>query len=376
VRKQSTPLAVLSGIHDAHGERMSGHINAYSWIGGASALCAALALPTSLAAQSHIPLDFRDSVPAWLAESHVPALAVAVLENGAIRSIQSFGELRPGVPMSPRALFNVASLTKPVVAITTLELADAGMLDLDESLDRDWIDPDIRSDPRHSKLTARLILSHQTGFPNWRHGSPAGTLGFLFDPGTRFGYSGEGFEYLRRALEHRFGRSLQQLSDSILFRPLHMTETSYGWNPRLDTARFAFGHDTLGARVNEPMHTSDRPNAADWLVTSIGDYARFAEHVLAGAGLSKEMFTNMATAEVQLAGKPGESMGLGWEVMRGPPEDPTILLHTGADEGIRTLIILLPASRRGVVLFTNGERGMDVIMKILKRTLRMRELTP
>jgi hypothetical protein len=81
---------------------------------------------------------------------------------------------------------------------------------------------------------------------------------------------------LRRALEHRFGRSLQQLSDSILFRPLHMTETSYGWNPRLDTARFAFGHDTLGARVNEPMHTSDRPNAADWLVTSVGDYARFA----------------------------------------------------------------------------------------------------
>jgi CubicO group peptidase (beta-lactamase class C family) len=355
---------------------MFGRVNASSGTRSAGALCAALALAGPLAAQSHIPLEFRDSVPAWLAETHVPGLVVAVLEGGKVRSIQSFGELGPGKQMSPRALFNVASLTKPVVAITTLELADAGLLNLDESLDRDWIDPDIRNDPRHSKLTARLILSHQTGFPNWRHESPTEKLGFLFDPGTRFGYSGEGFEYLRRALEHRFGRSLQQLSDSVLFRPLHMSETSYGWNPRIDTARFAFGHDTLGVRVSAPMRTSDRPNAADWLVTSIGDYARFAEYVLAGAGLSKATFANMSRAQVQLAGKPGESMGLGWEVMRGPPEDSTILLHTGADEGIGTLIILLPASQRGLVLFTNGERGMDVIMKILKPTLRMKELTP
>ena len=127
---------------------------------------------------------------------------------------------------------------------------------------------------------------------------------------------------------------------------------------------------------NRAVACSDRPNAADWLVTSIGDYARFAEYVLAGAGLSKATFANMSLAQVQLAGKPGESMGLGWEVMRGPPEDSTILLHTGADAGIRTLIILLPASQRGLVLFTNGERGMDVIMKILKPTLRMKELIP
>ena len=225
----------------------------------------------------HIPLGFRDSIPAWLTQSHVPGIALAVLEGGRVRSIESFGELRPGVPLTSRALFNVASLTKPVVAVTTLRLSDPGMLKLDESLDGDWIDPDIRSDPRHSKLTARLIISHQTGFPNWRRDSPNRKLGFLFDPGTRFGYSGEGFEYLRRALEHRFGRSLQQLSDSILFRPLHMSETSYGWNPRIDTARFAFGHDTLGARVDEPVRMNDHPNAADWLVTSIGDYARFAE---------------------------------------------------------------------------------------------------
>jgi CubicO group peptidase (beta-lactamase class C family) len=346
------------------------------WIGTAGALCAALTLTTPLRAQTHIPLGFVDSIPAWLAESHVPGVALAVIDGGKIRHIQTFGELRPGVPLSAHALFNVASLTKPIVAVTTLKLSDAGMLKLDESLDGDWIDPDIQSDPRHSKLTARLILSHQTGFPNWRHNSPTGKLGFLFDPGTRFGYSGEGFEYLRRALEHRFRRSLQQLSDSTLFRPIHMTESSYGWNPAIDTARFAFGHDTLGRRVDDSIRMSDRPNAADWLVTSIGDYARFAQYVLSGAGLSKATFANMTTAQVQVEGKWGEGMGLGWEVMRGPPEEPTILLHTGADEGIKTMIILLPATQRGLVIFTNGERGMDVILKILKPALHLKQLTP
>ena len=48
-------------------------------------------------------------------------------------------------------------------------------------------------------------------------------------------------------------------------------------------------------------------------------------------------------------------MGLGWEVMRGPPADERILMHTGSDEGIKTIVVLLPATNRGLVIFTNGE---------------------
>ncbi len=339
-------------------------------------LCAVSLVAAPLRAQSRIPLDFRDSARAWLTAAHVPALAVAVIDGGNVTSIQTFGELRPGVAMSPRALFNVASLTKPIVAVTTLRLASDGKLDLDAPLDPDWIDPDLAGDPRHSKLTARIILSHRTGFPNWRSHAPNGKLGFLFDPGTKFGYSGEGFEYLRHALEHKYGRLLQQLSDSILFRPLQMTETTFGWNPSADSSRFAFGHDTSGAPIIERMHTTATPNAADWLVTTIGDYSKFGVYVLHGAGVSHAAYADMTKPQAQMDGKPGEAMGLGWEVMTGPTDDPVILLHTGSDDGIKTMILLLPASQRGLVMFANGERGMDVVMKILKSTLHMKELTP
>ena len=337
-------------------------------------LCATLLSASPLLAQSKVSVGFRDSIPAWLKASHVPGAVVAVLENGKVTSIQAFGHLRAGVPMTPRALFNVASLTKPVVAITTLKLASAHRLALDAPLDPDWIDPDIRNDPRHAKLTTRLVLSHQTGFPNWRRSMPRKKLGFLFDPGTRLGYSGEGFEYLRHALEHKYGETLQQLSDSILFRPLGMTETTYGWNPRQDKSRFAIGHDSNGVALDEGMRTTARPSAADWLVTSVGDYSKFAQYVLSHAGLSGSTYAAMTSPQAQFAGKPGEAMGLGWEVMKGPPNDPTILMHTGSDDGIKTMIILLPESRRGLVIFTNGERGMDVIVRILQSSLHLKEL--
>jgi hypothetical protein len=52
------------------------------------------------------------------------------------------------------------------------------------------------------------------------------------------------------------------------------------------------------------------------------------------------------------------------------------VLHTGSDDGIKTLILLLPQSGRGLVIFTNGERGMDVVMKVLKTAVNLKELTP
>jgi CubicO group peptidase (beta-lactamase class C family) len=123
------------------------------------------------------------------------------------------------------------------------------------------------------------------------------------------------------------------------------------------------------------MRTMDRPNAADWLVTTIGDYSKFGVYVLHGAGLARPVFADMTKPQVQFEGKSGEAMGLGWEVMAGPTEDPVILMHTGSDAGIKTMILLLPTSQRGLVIFTNGERGMDVVLKVVASTLHMKELT-
>jgi CubicO group peptidase (beta-lactamase class C family) len=336
----------------------------------------AFAQSTPEAAEAKVAREFLDSIPAWMSRARVPGLAVAVLEHRRVAVVRTYGLSRRGESLAPDALWNVASLTKPIVSMTTLRLVDAGRVGLDAPLDPYWIDPDIRDDSAHRLITTRLVLSHQTGFPNWRWLMPNRKLGFLFRPGSGYRYSGEGFEYLRQALQQMSGRSLQQLSDSILFAPLGMTETSYGWDTRKDSSRFVMGHDTSGAEMHVAMRPASAPNAADWLVTTMGDYARFAESMLHGVGLSPAMFAEMMRPQVQVNGKPDDAMGLGWEILTGPDTDAHILLHTGSDAGIKTLIVLLPDSGRGIVVFANGDSGMDVAVSILRLALKMKALTP
>jgi CubicO group peptidase (beta-lactamase class C family) len=320
-----------------------------------------------------IPFDCRDSIPVWMAKSHVPGMAIGILENGKLKTKAFFGIAMSDAPVNEQTYFNVASLTKPVTGLVALKLIDRGQLGLDEPLDKYWIDPDIRDDPRHKKLTTRIILSHQTGFSNWRS-KDSGKLVFHFEPGTRFGYSGEGFEYLRKALENKFGKSLQQLADSLIFKPLAMKNTRFSWSDGMDTTRLALGHDSAGRKVNAYRLTS--VNAADWLVTTLDDYSTFATHILAGAGLKPELWTLVSTPQVAMEKNSKEKMGLGWEVIENlkAQNGEYLMMHTGKDDGIATLVLLLPQSGRGLLIFTNGDKGFDVVIHLLRAMLPIEEL--
>ena len=180
------------------------------------------------------------------AENHVPAVGIGIIRDGQLKEVKVCGELTKGKPAPYDAIFNVASLTKPVVTLTTLRLVSAGKWDLDEPLAKYWVDPDVAADPRHAKLTTRHVLSHQTGFANWRWLEETKKLRFQFEPGTQFQYSGEGFEYLRRALEKKFKQPLAQLAQANVLSPVGMVDTQFAWDQHTDASRFARWHDKDG----------------------------------------------------------------------------------------------------------------------------------
>ena len=117
------------------------------------------------------------------------------------------------------------------------------------------LNPDIANDPRSKELTTRHVLSHQSGFPNWRSDTESKKLQFNFEPGSKYQYSGEGFEYLKKSLEHKFHKSLESLSDSILFNPLNMKDTRYHWDNEIEESRFAFRYDSEGKEYQERIQT-------------------------------------------------------------------------------------------------------------------------
>ncbi len=132
----------------------------------------------------------------------------------------------PGVSVTTSTLYNIASMSKPISAEVVLRLASEEKLSLDEPMYKYWIDPDIATDPRAKLLTPRMALEHQTGFSNWRRETD-GKLAFTKDPGTGFGYSGEGYQYVARFAEKKAGQPFEQMAQRLIFAPAGMTHTSY-----------------------------------------------------------------------------------------------------------------------------------------------------
>lgn len=155
-----------------------------------------------------------DDIEQLLKDNQIPTLGLGVIENGKLTQIRVYGMLDGKTNAAFNSLFNVASLTKPITAIAVLKLVSEGKWNLDEPLYNYWTDPDIAKDPRNKKLTTRMILSHQSGFPNWRWENKK--LSFDFEPGTKYQYSGEGFEYLRKAIEHKFNKNLEELAQELV----------------------------------------------------------------------------------------------------------------------------------------------------------------
>lgn len=308
----------------------------------------------------------KNETERWLKQKHIPALGVGFIKDGKIEQISVFGEVQTNKPAPINTIWNVASMTKPITAIVALKLVNAGKWDLDEAIYKYYTDPDVANDPRAKLLTTRIILSHQTGFPNWRGDNADGKLSFEFEPGTKYQYSGEGYEYLRKALERKFKKSLERLASELIFNPLKMKDTKFIWDDKMDSTRFAKWHTEKGELYE--THKNTTANAADNLLTTVEDYSKFLLHILNGAGLSDKLFKEMIAEQVRI--NDYKHFGLGWWVDESINENQDFaLVHGGDDIGVHTIAFIVPKTKQALLIFTNSDNGTeafaDVLMKFL-----------
>ena len=321
------------------------------------------ALPPGFAAGYRSPLFDNDAhIEAMLGMMDIPTLGMARIVDGQLQQVRVFGDLDDGSAAPLDTLYKVASLTKPIVTMLTLRLADAGLWNLETPLADDYVDPELAGDPLLARLTSRTVLSHRSGLPNWRYLREDGRLLFEFPPGERQQYSGEGFEYLRRALEARFGEPIEELARQWVFEPAGMIDTHFYWDSSMRDQLYAAPHDSQGQPIAEKKHYE--ANAAANLLTTTSDYGRFIAWVIQGAGLSDGL--RAAMVEPNAGTDTMIPFGLGWQVIRGVDTGNGFALqHTGGDAGIKCIALMLPASGDGLVLLTNSENGMRIWAKAI-----------
>ena len=342
----------------------------------AVALAAALPAHAQTKSVPPVPLKTPDKntisaletrIPVLLHDSNVPGMSLALIRDGKTYWLHSFGvkDEKTKQPVTEDTIFEAASLSKPVFAYGALKLVDEGKLDLDAPLTKYLPQPYIPGDDRLNKITARIVLSHRTGFRNWR--SDDG-LKIYFTPGEKFSYSGEGIVYLQKVVEQITGKPLNDYMTEAVFIPLGMTSSSYVWRSDYD-ARTAIGH-------NEDAKPGDKgkpreANAASGLHTTAADYARFVEAVLNQKGLKPETFREMEKPQIavdpactnctdRVAGELSKEVfwGLGWGIQE--TRDGESLWHWGDNGEFKCYVVAYPKQKIGVVMFTNGQNGLSI----------------
>ena len=100
----------------------------------------------------------------------VPGLSLALIEDSNITSLKYYGlkSITPPNAIDKNTIFEAASLSKPVFAYGVLKMVENELIDLDTPLSDYFQYDDVKNDPKLEFITARTVLSHTTGFPNWR----------------------------------------------------------------------------------------------------------------------------------------------------------------------------------------------------------------
>ena len=292
-------------------------------------------------------------IPLLMEKAEVPGLSIAVVKNGEIFWSGAFGvrSTETKEPVDDETMFEAASITKTVTAAAALKLVERGQLDLDTSIFEYIPFPSSAKDERLRKITPRLILTHTTGMPNWG-------ARIIREPGTLYGYSGQGFLFLGQAVERISGQTLEEFARKEIFEPLGMMHSSYVWND-LYAANGAIGHDSHG--LPQPRRRTTSPNGGASLLTTSRDYAAFLCAVLNDKVLEPETIKMMLTPHVRAA-KWGETdldehiqWGFGWGIQPGTDEN--AFWHWGNNMELRGYTVAYKNRKDGLVFFTNSENG-------------------
>ena len=343
--------------------------------------------------------ELSAKIQSLIDSAKVTGIAVAIFDKNETVFNQAFGyaNYQRKDSLKTDQIFYGASLSKAVFGFLVAELASEDIIDLDKPI-QDYLDipipempfekewrgfKDIAEDKRYEKITARMCLSHTTGFPNWRwitrlgEFQEEGKLHFYFDPGSEYSYSGEGIKLLQHVIEHITGKGLEQLARERLFDTLDMNMTSYVWQERFEN-----NHNN-GHSVNQEViakDTEDEAGAAGSMETTLDDYQKFVQHILNLTAensivtklmfkpniaiRTKSQFGPLAMEKTNANDEIELNYGLGWGLLKSPYGFGAF--KEGHGEGFQHYSIIFPEKQIGIIILSNSDNAESIFKELLE----------
>lgn len=321
----------------------------------------------------------------------VPGIGLAIFNDGKIVYLKAYGHrsLSRNLPLAEDSVMSAASFSKVAFAYMVMQLVQDGVLSLDKPVTEYLPKPlpeysdykDLAGDERWKKITARMLLDHTSGFPNWRRFEDDQKLHIHFEPGARFAYSGEGIDLLQFVVEKATKKPLGDLMHERVFAPLAMTRTSMTWKLGFES-NHAEGYDEQENSLGPQRRL--RADAAGSMLTTPRDFARFMQAVIQGERLgmetreamlspqitilSKHEFPTLST-ETTEENKPIRlSYGLAWGLFWTPHGK--AFFKEGHDDGWRNYTVCFDKAKIGLLIMTNSSNGEGIYKELLETLLK------
>jgi CubicO group peptidase (beta-lactamase class C family) len=328
-------------------------------------------------------------IPALLAGSGVPGVAVGIVEDGRVAFTRGYGvaDRASGRPMTERTLLNFASVSKPVAAWGVLHLVDGGSISLDAPVGpalRRWRLPP--SEFGTDGVTVRRLLSHTAGtsvpstpwFPADTtmptleqvlrgEAGGRGPVRVEREPGTRWAYSGGGYDVLQLMVEEASGQPFAEYMRRTVFAPLGMHRTTFA-PAAVSGAGVATGYDEGGSAVAPYRFVGV---AAGGLYSNMEEFARFltaymgSRHGILRQPTFESMLTSVADVHLDGADVAGARYGLGHGVHRTASGE-RVVYHSGGNPGYLAYFLVMPERGIGMVLAVNGSAGVPVLTRLVQ----------
>jgi CubicO group peptidase (beta-lactamase class C family) len=324
-------------------------------------------------------------------EEKIPGLAVGIVEDGKLVYARGFGVMKLGdhpTPVTAQTLFHMASITKPFVATSVMQLVERGKVDLDARVTR-YLPYFRLKDARYESITVRQMLTHTSGMPDvtdYRWDKPEYDDGaleryvrslsdqeLLWQPGSKFAYSNMAYEVLGDLVAKVSGKSFEDYVEANILRPLGMKSSTLLWK-QADPAKLAVGHTrakdgTVKPIAHYPYNRAHTPSSN--LHSNVEDMARWAlanlnHGELDGRRILDRRAHDLMWKPAAETGKQGVRVGISWFLEESKGDH--LVVHAGGDDGFLTYLCLCPDLGKGVILMTNTDDGRPM-KRVLETTI-------
>lgn len=340
------------------------------------------------------PIDPAD-VAALLKQFNVPGVSIAVIKDFKIDWAHGYGtaDAETGTPVTADTMFQAASISKTVAAMTSMRAVQEGRFTLDQDVNtilKSWQLPggDFTKD---RPVTPRTLMSHTSGtgdgfgYPGYAPNVTLPTLVQMADgvapsnrpqvrlerpPMTGYKYSGGAVSIQELALTDAMGQPLADLARDWVLNPIGMTNSTFAQPlPAARETQAARAHNRTGARMDAPWHVYPE-RAAAGLWTTPTDLAKFlievqttlvpsAPKAQSKGVLTKTMMLEMVTpvgVGPFAVGFTVQKLGEGW-----------YFSHGGSNWGFQCDMIAHRVKGYGVVIMTNGDNGGALVQALRSR---------